>query len=124
MKSYANPPEPVRVVMEGVCYALQVDQQVKWQPLYPGSEEKAQNFWEYSKKHLLNEKLIKIIKEYKEDKIYQIPSGNIEKLKTLIKSPLFEKEKVFQASTAAGKGGQVAKGERGGSKNTWRMGGG
>ena len=33
MKSYANPPEPVRLVAEGLCYVLGVDENVKWKPI-------------------------------------------------------------------------------------------
>lgn len=57
MKSYSNPSESIRIVMEGMCLALGVDKNVKWKPTYPGSFEKFQDFWEYSKKYILNEKL-------------------------------------------------------------------
>lgn len=57
MKSYANPSESIRLVMEGICLALGVDKNVPWKPKSPGSFEKIQDFWEYSKKYLLNEKL-------------------------------------------------------------------
>lgn len=40
MKSYSNPSESIRVVMEGMCFALGVDKNVKWKPTYPGSFEK------------------------------------------------------------------------------------
>jgi len=38
----------------------------------------------------------------KEDQIRAIPKNNIEKLQNFVKNPLFEKEKVFNASKAAG----------------------
>lgn len=40
MKSYSNPSESIRLVMEGMCLALGVDKNVKWKPTYPGSFEK------------------------------------------------------------------------------------
>jgi len=30
MKSYNNPPEPVRLVCEAICFSLQVDQYIPW----------------------------------------------------------------------------------------------
>jgi dynein heavy chain len=53
--------------MEGVCYAFNEDANVKWKPKEPGSMEKIQDFWDYAKKSLLNDKLIKRVKDFKED---------------------------------------------------------
>jgi len=50
----------------------------------------------------LNDKLIKRVKDFKEDQILAISEKNVEKLKHFVKNPLFEKEKVFNASKAAG----------------------
>ena len=75
---------------------------VKWQPKEPGSMEKIQDFWTYSKKNLLNSKLISKVKDFREEKIKAIPEKNVQKLKQFITKPEFEKEKVFTASKAAG----------------------
>lgn len=64
--------------------------------------EKKQDFWGYSKKNVLNAKLIARVKDFREDKIKAIPDRNIQKLKTFIQKPEFEKDKVFTASKAAG----------------------
>ncbi len=64
--------------------------------------EKIQDFWGYSKKNLLNAKLIQRVKDFREDKIKAIPEKNIVKLKNFMQKPDFEKEKVFSASKAAG----------------------
>lgn len=64
--------------------------------------EKIQDFWGYSKKNLLNAKLIQRVKDFREDKIKAIPEKNIVKLKNFMLKPEFEKEKVFTASKAAG----------------------
>ena len=64
--------------------------------------EKIQDFWAYSKKNLLNAKLIARVKDFREDKIKAIPDRNIQKLKNFAQKPEFEKEKVFTASKAAG----------------------
>jgi len=61
-----------------------------------------QDFWEYSKRKLLNDKLIVRVKGLKENEIRNIPPKNIEKLKAFATNPLFDKDKVFNASKAAG----------------------
>ncbi|KRX01956.1 hypothetical protein PPERSA_07601 [Pseudocohnilembus persalinus] len=102
LRSYQNPSNSVKLVMEAMCYVLGVDQNIKWKPVEVGAIQKYQDFWEYSKKFLLNDKLIKVVKNVKEDKIREIRPESIEKLNKLLKDPLFEKEKVFGSSEAAG----------------------
>jgi dynein heavy chain, axonemal len=102
LKSYVNPPVAAAIVMEGVCYVFNEDNKVPFQPKEPGSMEKIQDFWAYSKKNLLNAKLIARVKDFKEDKIKAIPDRNIQKLKAFALKPEFEKDKVFTASKAAG----------------------
>lgn len=102
LKSYNKPPPAAGIVMEGVCYVFGEDVNVKFTPKEPGSMEKIQDFWSYSKKNLLNAKLINRVKEFREDKIKAIPEKNIQKLKQFVTQPDFEKEKVFNASKAAG----------------------
>ena len=46
---------------------------MKWKPKEPGSMEKVPDFWEYAKKSLLNDKLIKRVKDFKEEQIKAIP---------------------------------------------------
>ena len=67
LKSFANPPPSAAIVMEGVCYTLDEDKNIKFVPVAPGSIEKKQDFWEYSKKKLLNDKLINRVKSFKEN---------------------------------------------------------
>ena len=40
LKSYTNPPESCKCVMEGLCYVLGVDKTIKFQPIEPGSSIK------------------------------------------------------------------------------------
>lgn len=51
--------------------------------------EKIQDFWGYSKKNLLNAKLISRVKDFREDKIKAIPEKNIHKLKQFVTQPDF-----------------------------------
>jgi len=98
-----KPPESASIVMEGLCYAFDEDRNVKWVPVPDGKPgEKMQDFWDYSKKKVLNDKLIKRVKDFKEENIRSIPERCVEKLKAFCKNPLFEKDKVFNASKAAG----------------------
>jgi dynein heavy chain len=53
--------------------------------------EKIQDFWGYSKKNLLNAKLISRVKDFREDKIRAIPQRNIDKLKQFVTQPDFQK---------------------------------
>lgn len=50
----------------------------------------------------MNDKLIKKVKDFKEDQIKGIGSVRIGKIKNFLNNPLFEKDKVFNASKAAG----------------------
>jgi dynein heavy chain, axonemal len=86
--------------MEGLCYAFQEDGNVK--PKNDKEALKSQDFWDYAKKFLLNDKLIKRIKVMKIDAIRAIHPSKIAKLQVFIQNPLFEREKVFNASMAAG----------------------
>ena len=102
IRSYASPPRAVDVVMQAICYILEEDENVKLKPKELGSGEKVQDFWDYSKKHLLNDKLIKRILKFKEEKIRRISNQRVQKLYMIMKMPEFEKERVFNSSTAAG----------------------
>lgn len=61
--------------MQAVIIALSEDNQVKWKNIDPNdpSKGKTQDFWEHAKKYVLNNKLIRRIQAYKEEKIRQIP---------------------------------------------------
>lgn len=86
LKSFVKPPESASLVLEGVCYALDEDKNVKWIPKPEGKPgEKIQDFWDYSKKKLLNDKLIKRIQEFREGEIRAIPEKNVEKLRVFVK---------------------------------------
>lgn len=45
---------------------------------------------------------MKTVKNFKENKIQEVKPESIEKLKILIQDPLFDKDKVFASSEAAG----------------------
>jgi len=102
IRSYANPPKAVDVVMQAICLILEEDTNVKLKAKEAGSNEKVQDFWDYSKKHLLNDKLIKRIQKFREEKIRKISHERIDKLYSILNQPEFEKDKVFKSSTAAG----------------------
>ena len=87
LKSYVNPPPAAAMVMEGVCYVFNEDTKVPFQPKEPGSMQKIQDFWAYSKKNLLNSKLIARVKAFREDQIKAIPERNINKLKIFCQKP-------------------------------------
>lgn len=58
-------------LMEAVCICLGEDKDVKWKRQETEGNNKVmiQDFWDYSKKKLLNNKLIKRIQSYSEEKI-------------------------------------------------------
>lgn len=72
--------------MMAVTIALGEDNQVKWKHIDPNDRSKGlcQDFWEHAKKYILNNKLIKRIQSYKEDKIRSINPKHIEKLKKIM----------------------------------------
>jgi len=74
LKSFVNPPVSAAIVLEGLTYAFDEDKNVKWIPKPEGKPgEKIQDFWDYSKKKLLNDKLINRVKAFKENEIRSIP---------------------------------------------------
>lgn len=85
--------------MEGLCYTFSEDDNVK-----PKGNDlpNFQDFWDYAKKNLLNEKLIKRVKGFKLENVKSIPEIKINKLRQFVINPLFDKDKVFNASQAAG----------------------
>jgi dynein heavy chain len=102
IKSYTKPPTALDYVMQGLCIILGEDNNVKMKPKEPGSMEKIQDFWEHSKKYVLNEKLLRRIDKFRDDQIKAIPPQKVIKLKHLINDKEFETEKIFNASEAAG----------------------
>lgn len=74
---------------------------MKQVPVAPGSIEKRKDFWDYSKKKLLNDKLLQRVREFDSERIKAINPVKIDKLKTFIKNPLFDEDKIVNASTAA-----------------------
>jgi dynein heavy chain len=60
LKSFGAPPPSAAIVMEGLCYIFNEDQNVK-------VVDKEKDFWGYAKKHILNDKLIKRIRDFKEE---------------------------------------------------------
>ena len=76
------------LVMQSVCIALGEENNAKWKPKDPSDpgKGKEQDFWEYSKRMLLNNKLIGKIQSYKEEKIKAMNPKSISKLKTLMVS--------------------------------------
>ena len=66
------------------------------------SKGKEQDFWEYAKRCLLNNKLILRIQSYREDKIKAMNPKSIEKVKIIAAHPDFQKDKIFKVSEPAG----------------------
>ena len=60
-------------VLEGICITLNLDKDIPWVPKEKGSFEKIQNFWDHSKKYVLNAQLVKTLKSYDTEKILTIP---------------------------------------------------
>lgn len=88
--------------MEGICYAFNCDNEVKWIPKPDGKPgEKMKDFWDYSKKKLLNDKLISKVKGFGADMISAIPDEKIKILKEFVANPAFAEDVVQKASTAA-----------------------
>jgi len=101
LKSFVKPPPSAAIVMEGICYAFNEDQHVSWVSVDPNLIEKVPDFWAYAKRKLLNDRLLQRVKTFKEEAIKNIPPKKVEKLKNFMKNPLFEEEKVKNASFAA-----------------------
>jgi dynein heavy chain len=74
LKSFANPPPSAAVIMEGLCYIFSEDVNVKGKGKDPPNNS---DFWDYAKKCLLNDKLIKRVKEIKVEQIRAIPISKI-----------------------------------------------
>lgn len=88
--------------MEGICYAFNCDNEVKSVPKPDGKPgEKMKDYWDYSKKKLLNDKLIAKVKGFGPDKISAIPGDKIRILKEFVANPAFAEDVVAKASTAA-----------------------
>ena len=71
--------------MQALIIALNEDNLVKWKNVDPNDPSKGKilDYWEYAKKTLLNNRLIKRIQTYKEDKIRNMNPKGIEKLKVI-----------------------------------------
>ena len=71
--------------MQAVVVTLGEDNQVlmKFVDVNDHSKGKHQDFWGYAKKSVLNNKLIKRIQQYREEKIRAINPKSIEKLKVI-----------------------------------------
>ena len=71
--------------MQTVVIALGDEAQVKFKNIDVNdpSKGKIQDFWDYSKKFVLNNKLIKRIQTYKEEKIKSMSEKQIERIKKI-----------------------------------------
>jgi dynein heavy chain len=83
LKSFVSPPISAAVVMEGCCYVFGEDGSVKAKP----GQDQTGAFWEYSKKFLLKDNLIKRVKDFKEENIKAIHPSKIAKLKVFVQKP-------------------------------------
>ncbi len=73
--------------MESLCYIF-------------NDEPRDKDYWSYGKKHILNDKFIKRIREIKWENVLSIQKIN--KLNNYVQHANFEREKVFTVSKAAG----------------------
>jgi dynein heavy chain len=62
------------IVMEGMAIAFCEDDNVKGKGNEPPN---SQDYWEYAKKNLLNDKLVKRVKGFKLENIKSIPEAKI-----------------------------------------------
>jgi dynein heavy chain len=71
IRSFTSPPSTLDLLMQAVCVSLGEENLVKWKnkDTNDPSKGKEQDFWEYAKRCLLNNKLIVRIQSYREDKI-------------------------------------------------------
>lgn len=83
-----------------VCYVFDEDKDVPWKPK-PGGKpgEKMQDFWEYSKKKVLNSKLTQRLKDFSLEAIRKM--AKIEKVKEFSATEEFNIEKLKNSSSAA-----------------------
>ena len=102
LRAYNTPPKTIDTVMQALCITIGEDEKVSWKPKAPGSIEKYQDFWEYSKKKVLDTNLIKRIQAFREDNIRKIQENKIKRLKELLQDPEMEESKVFTVSQPAG----------------------
>ena len=88
--------------MEGMCYAFNIDHEVKWIPKPDGKPgEKMKDFWDYSKKKLLDSKLTGKVKSFGPDQISAMKPEKVAILKEFVANPAFDESVVKKASEAA-----------------------
>jgi dynein heavy chain len=102
MKSYNQPPAPIKLVLESVCIMLGVPPkmiEVAAKSGKAGATMKVPDYWEKSKK-LLNEpkKFILSLENYAKD---NIPDDRIVKIQDYLNNPKFVPEEIKKASSAA-----------------------
>ena len=76
------------MTLEALVISMVEESKVQWKTrdtgAIGGATEKFQDFWDYAKKNMLNEKLIKRIKSISQKIIRKIPQNNINRLKVIL----------------------------------------
>ena len=67
LRSFPSPPLPAAKVVESLVFLFNESHLVKEKVLESG--EKVRDFWEYAKKMILNDQLLKRVKEFSPDTI-------------------------------------------------------
>jgi len=95
VKGMKSPPKPVKLVMEAVCIMRSLKPtRVK----DPGSGKMVDDFWETSKKMLMESDFLQVLRDYDKD---NISPAIISKIRPYVANPEFEPAKIKQASNAA-----------------------
>jgi dynein heavy chain, axonemal len=85
LRSFPSPPLPAAKVVESLIFLFNESHLVKEKVLDGG--QKVRDFWEYAKKMILNDKLLKRVEEYKPDTIKNLDKTIVATLKEIIKKP-------------------------------------
>lgn len=99
LRSFPNPALAAVKVVESLVFLFNEMSMVK-EKVVEG--QKIKDFWQYAKKFILNDKLLKRVSEFNQQRIKTLPHAIILNLRDIIKRPEFAQEKVFKASIAAG----------------------
>jgi dynein heavy chain len=83
LRSFPNPPLPAVKVVESLCFVFNEDQLIKEKVGENGTKFK--DYWEYAKKFILNDRLLKRVTEFKPDYIKNLNKNKMNILKVLIR---------------------------------------
>ena len=85
LRSFPNPPLSAARVVQALCFVFNEDHLVKQKVLETGI--KVKDYWDYAKKFILNDKLLKRVEEFKPQFIKDMNKSKMEKLKGITRQP-------------------------------------